>query len=139
MVENGFNAKTADVITMDLGEQFDCIVGGEIIEHLPNPGHFLSNMRKHLKDGGTLIITTPNPFYIKQTWKIWRYNRPSVHEEHTCWFDPITLCNLCAMSGLEVIDIYWVRSRKRQFLKVWPSLLRNYFSHSFMILAKISQ
>jgi SAM-dependent methyltransferase len=92
--EEGYHVRTANVMTMNLGEQFDVIVAGEIIEHLDNPGQFLQNMRRHLRENGTLVISTPNPFYIKQFWKIWRYNRPQVHEEHTCWFDPLTLSYL---------------------------------------------
>lgn len=131
----GFNVKAADVVTMNLDEEFDTIVAGEIIEHLPNVGQFLENMRRHLAANGTLVITTPNPFYSKQAWKIWRYNRPQVHEEHTCWFDPITLCNLCRMSGLNPYEIYWVQP-KSDWLKALPSRFKSYFSHSFMILAK---
>lgn len=134
--EQGFHTKTADVTAMDLGEQFDTIVAGEIIEHLVNPGQFLCNARKHLTPNGTLIITTPNPFYCRQTWKIWRYKTPMVHEEHTCWFDPITLKKLCSMCGLELYETYWLRSGKEQRLKTWPQLFRNYFSHSFMSLVR---
>lgn len=131
----GFNVRHDNVITMDLEQKFDSIVAGELIEHLPNPGMFLENMARHLNPEGTLAITTPNPFYSKQTWKIWRYNQPSVHEEHTCWFDPITLNTLCEMSGLKVDKIYWIQKRKG-FLKTLPARFRSYFSHSFMVLAK---
>lgn len=134
--EQGYHAKAADVITMDLGEQFDTIIAGEIIEHLVNPGQFLCNLRKHLAPNGTLVITTPNPFYCRQVWKIWRYKKPMVHEEHTCWFDPITLSHLCFLSGLESYETYWIRSHKKQLVKTWPQLFRNYFSHSFITLAR---
>ena len=133
--DKGFNTKTANVMDMDLGERFETIVAGEIIEHLDNPGQFLCNMRNHLVEGGTLLLTTPNPFYFKQVWKIWKRNRPAVHEEHTMWFDPITLSHLCRLSGLDPYEIYWVQPRK-QLIKTWPRLFRNYFSHSFMILAR---
>lgn len=135
LTKAGFNAQHQDVITMNLEQRFDTIVAGELIEHLPNAGAFLENMAKHLNPDGTLIITTPNPFYSKQTWKIWRYNEPSVHEEHTCWFDPITLSTLCKMSGLEPYKIYWVQKRSAM-LKTLPARMRSYFSHSFMVLAK---
>ncbi len=133
--EEGYHVRTDNVMTMNLGEQFDVIIAGEIIEHLDNPGQFLQNMKQHLALNGTLFISTPNPFYIKQFWKIWRYNRPQVHEEHTCWFDPLTLSYLCRRSGLDSYAIYWVKSRKHP-IKTWPQFLRNYFSHSFIILAK---
>jgi len=133
--EMGFNTRHEDVITMDLGQKFDTIVAGELIEHLPNAGAFLENMVKHLNPDGRLVITTPNPFYSKQTWKIWRYGEPSVHEEHTCWFDPITLSGLCRMSGLEPVETYWIQKRKA-LLKTLPAKLRGYFSHSFILVAK---
>ena len=133
--KHGFNTRHENVITMDLGQTFDTIVAGELIEHLPNPGTFLENMSRHLKPDGTLVITTPNPFYSKQAWKIWRHSQPSVHEEHTCWFDPITLNTLCQMSGLKVDKIYWVQ-KKKSFLKTLPARFRGYFSHSFIVLAK---
>ena len=133
--EGGYHVLTADVMTMNLEERFDTIIAGEIIEHLNNPGQFLQNMKQHLAADGTLFISTPNPFYIKQFWKIWHYNRPQVHEEHTCWFDPLTLSYLCRRSGLDPYAVYWVKSKKHP-IKTWPHFLRNYFSHSFIILAK---
>ena len=133
--KQGFNTRHEDVISMKLEKTFDTIVAGELIEHLPNPGTFLENMSRHLNPDGTLVITTPNPFYSKQTWKIWRHSQPSVHEEHTCWFDPITLTTLCQMSGLRVDKVYWVQ-KKNGFLKTLPARFRSYFSHSFILLAK---
>ncbi|MBI4004589.1 methyltransferase domain-containing protein [Candidatus Roizmanbacteria bacterium] len=43
-----------------LKDKFDCIVAGELIEHLSNPGLFLSGMEKHLNKNGRIILTTPN-------------------------------------------------------------------------------
>ncbi|MBN2331870.1 MAG: class I SAM-dependent methyltransferase [Deltaproteobacteria bacterium] len=136
--QQGFHVQTADVVTMSLEQRFDTIIAGEIIEHLDNPGQFLRNMGRHLTPTGTLIISTPNPFYCKQIWKILRRNQPSVHEEHTCWFDPSTLSHLCRMSGLDPYAIYWLQSKKQLF-KTWPQFFRTYFSHSFMVLAKQAQ
>jgi SAM-dependent methyltransferase len=134
--KEGLHARVADVMTMDLGEQYDVIVAGELIEHLANPGQFLRNMRKHLAPAGTLVLTTPNPFSCRQIWKIWRYGRPRVHEEHVCWFDPITLCQLCRQCQLEPYAAYWIRSDGGSLLRTWPRWLRPYFSESFMLLTR---
>lgn len=134
--KQGFCVRVADAATMDLGERYETIVAGEIIEHMVDPGQFLRNMARHLVSDGTLVITTPNPFHSAQVWKIWRYRKPSVHEEHTCWFDPITLRHLCRRCGLEPYAVYWMRSSSRGLLKTWPQLFRSYFSHSFMLLAR---
>ncbi len=40
--------------------EFDCVLLGEVIEHIPNPDDLLREIRRVLKEGGTLIISTPN-------------------------------------------------------------------------------
>lgn len=39
---------------------FEVVVAGEIIEHVPNPDLLLREIRRVLKPGGTLVISTPN-------------------------------------------------------------------------------
>ena len=39
---------------------FDAVVASEIIEHVENPRHFLREVRKIIRLGGTLIVSTPN-------------------------------------------------------------------------------
>lgn len=41
-------------------EKFDLITAVEIIEHLDNPRHLLRELRKLLRPGGLLVVTTPN-------------------------------------------------------------------------------
>lgn len=132
--EQGYDVHCADVETMDLGRQFDTIVAGELIEHLENPGLCLRNIRRHLKPEGQLVLTTPNPFYKAQSWKIWRYGRPSVHEDHMNWQDPATLMQLLMRTGFEQTAGYWIQHR-RKLHKCWPQFLRSYFSHSFLVVA----
>ena len=83
----------------------------------------------------TLIVSTPNPFYQGQVWKIWRYGKPMVHEDHTNWQDPTTLSNLLRRTGFEPTEGYWIQP-PREILKTWKRLLRPYFAHGFMILAR---
>jgi 2-polyprenyl-3-methyl-5-hydroxy-6-metoxy-1,4-benzoquinol methylase len=133
--QQGFNVIVADVHTMNLGRQFDTIIAGEIIEHLENPGLFMRNMHKHLVPGGVIIVSTPNPFYSGSAWKIWRYGKPAVHEEHMGWQDPTTLGQLFKRTGFEPFDGYWIQPTPAIW-KTWKRLIRPYFSHTFMMLAR---
>jgi 2-polyprenyl-3-methyl-5-hydroxy-6-metoxy-1,4-benzoquinol methylase len=133
--DQGYQVIVGDVESMDLARTFQTIVAGEIIEHLENPGRFLRNMRRHLTDDGVLIVSTPNPFYAGSAWKIWRYGKPAVHEDHMGWQDPTTLTQLLLRTGFEPIEGYWVQP-KPAVLKTWKRLIRPYFSHTFMIVAR---
>jgi 2-polyprenyl-3-methyl-5-hydroxy-6-metoxy-1,4-benzoquinol methylase len=58
----GFDAAIGDV-TQRLpydDEAFDCIIFGEIIEHVVDPDHALQEISRVLTKGGRLVITTPN-------------------------------------------------------------------------------
>lgn len=44
----------------DLKQQYDLILACEVIEHIVDTDFFLQNLSKHLKENGTLIISTPN-------------------------------------------------------------------------------
>ncbi len=43
-------------------ESFDLIWCSEVIEHLHDPRHVMSELRRVTKEGGTLILTTPNSY-----------------------------------------------------------------------------
>ena len=114
--QRGYNVIVGDAVTADLGCTFDVIVAGELIEHIDNPGGFIRNMRRHLKHGGQLVITTPNPFFALH-WVEWLLLSSKLRErwnlEHVGWYDPFTLGNLLERCGLKVEAIYYfARSRK---------------------------
>ena len=61
------NLFVADVEHLDLpiDIEFDIVVAGELIEHLNNPGMFLTSVSKHMNADTQLVLTTPNMYGLK--------------------------------------------------------------------------
>jgi 2-polyprenyl-3-methyl-5-hydroxy-6-metoxy-1,4-benzoquinol methylase len=101
----GYNIIFGNAEVVDLGRKFDVVVAGELIEHLSNPGNFLENMRRHLEPGGTLVMTTPNPFYPKRFAEVLFEGKARVNGQHVSWFCPQTLYALLSRAGYAQIEI----------------------------------
>lgn len=81
---------------------FSKIIATDIIEHLSNPGLFLSCSARHLVSGGELIITTPNCFNLfNLAMKLTRFD-PVVNSDHTFYFNYKTLSKLLEKNGFSV-------------------------------------
>ena len=91
----------------------DGIFAGELIEHLENPGLFLSECKRVLKRNGVIIITTPNPFSFEK--------RGLFHKDHVMCFTLYHLENLV----------------KRYFRIVDRGYCEIYVRHPLRILEKI--
>lgn len=97
------NVFAADAEDYSLDAEFDTIVAGDVIEHLPNPGAFLSCSARHLAPGGQIVVTTPYVHgleYLAYAW--FRYPRTCPNPEHACWLCPTTLSMLASLAGLRV-------------------------------------
>jgi ubiquinone/menaquinone biosynthesis C-methylase UbiE len=58
-------------------KSIDIIVSFETIEHLKNPERYLNELKRVVKDGGTVIISTPNDdvFHAKNPFHFKEYNK----------------------------------------------------------------
>jgi SAM-dependent methyltransferase len=103
--QRGFgNLHVASAETFELPERFDTVFSGELIEHLSNPGTFLERARRHLAEGGRIVLTTPYPFSLLfQAYAFLKYPKTCQNLEHTCWFCPQTLTGLAERFGLRVV------------------------------------
>jgi 2-polyprenyl-3-methyl-5-hydroxy-6-metoxy-1,4-benzoquinol methylase len=104
----GYDVRLVDARQVELGERFDVVFAGELIEHLTNFEAFLDAARRHLKPGGKLVLTTPNAFCASNF--VYRFGfSVRVHEEHTCWFCEDTLSTLVKRCGFRVIATDYLR------------------------------
>jgi 2-polyprenyl-3-methyl-5-hydroxy-6-metoxy-1,4-benzoquinol methylase len=125
-----------DAQTVDLGRAFDCIVAGEIIEHLENPGLFLRNMRRHLRPGGMLVLSTPNPFYPKRLLEILLRGHTPINPQHVCWYCDTTLTQLIRRTGFAKVDVHFTNASSRFFgLGRLPALLNRRLATHLVVIA----
>lgn len=110
-----------EVLTLDLddvptvraalGERlFDCIVFGDVLEHLRDPWQALAEFRNHLTKDGSVIVSIPNVgFYATLTsvvfQKRWPYRQRGTHDAtHLRFFARRNVEALLAQAFLEIAD-----------------------------------
>jgi len=81
----------ANVEHLPFDREFDVVVAGELIEHVYNASLFVDCAWRALRDGGILIVTTPNYHAFSMIWSSVIRGREICHEEHTCYYSKQTL------------------------------------------------
>ena len=132
--ELGYDIRHGDAESFDLGERFDVVFAGELIEHLSNPGRFLACARRHLAAGGRLLLTTPNRFGVLAIYRVLRsgevprYRKPLAR--HVAYFDSDALTSLlerCGFGDVEVGYVRWVgRPSERLTSRLLTGLARRF-------------
>lgn len=99
MCEMGFDAVHANAENFDLGEKYDIVTAGEVLEHIPNHRGALNSIRRHLAADGKLVVTVPNSggiFYLACSLV---YGHETDGWDHTCMFTPVTISVLLKKCG----------------------------------------
>jgi len=112
LADKGFKVVCGDAQNFSLQRQFDVVFAGDVIEHLDNPVQFLESVKRHLTREGILLISTPNPWYWRFVTKASMSANVGPNPEHTCWFCPKTLEQLCGRYGFALKELsygsrYW--------------------------------
>lgn len=99
-----------DVIHMDatsqefMGELFDAVVIGDVIEHVNNPVALLQFAGRHLSSGGRIYVSTPNPLYRNIYCDIVKHGELIVNLEHLFWITPTMALESARRAGLNLIN-----------------------------------
>lgn len=92
----------------EAGEQYDCVILDNVLEHSPDPLTLLQGTRKLLAPGGVLIVEVPNDFSTTQAAAAaaGHIDRPFwvVTPDHLSYFNLPGLQALAGQAGLEAID-----------------------------------
>jgi SAM-dependent methyltransferase len=87
------------------GSLFDILYASEVIEHIGDPEGFLKTAAKHLKEDGTLILTTPSADFISKDNSPNEVYAALFPGEHKIILSEEGACALLHKSGLQHIRI----------------------------------
>lgn len=104
---NEFNVVCGNMEDYDFSKKFDIIIAGDVIEHVDNQGLFLENIKKHLKDDGYFILTTPNAKWPTV------FLKPN--KTHTCWHDEYTLSYFLKKHKFNIADFKYYYGNKKRY------------------------
>jgi len=121
---NHYVAQSAENIDIE-GKKFDVIFAGDLIEHLLNPGLFLDSSKKHLKEGGRLIITTPNTFNLFNLTEKLTKTDPTVNYDHTIYLNPKTIGQMLKKAGWRLERVDYVYTLGVKYNESWKKKLLN--------------
>jgi SAM-dependent methyltransferase len=108
---NVFEADLERLSDVPIDETFDVIIGGEIIEHLSNPGLFLNGIKRFMRPDTRLVITTINA-YCAMRFLIYGLrgrggvNEP-VHPDHISYYSYKTLKLMLERHGLVLNEFHF--------------------------------
>jgi len=108
---NLFVADLEQLERIPIDDTFEVIVGGEMIEHLSNPGAFLTGIRRFMRADTKLVITTINA-YCAMRFLIYGLrgkggqNEP-VHPDHVSYLSYKTLNLMLERHGLAMDEFYF--------------------------------
>lgn len=116
--ERGYDIRVCDATSdIYLGEKFDAVVMGDVIEHVENPVKLLRFAIRHLNEGGKVYTKTPNPYYIDNILKFAK-SKDFVNFEHIAWYTPTMALELARRAECK-LSAYVVFPRKRPWSKIF--------------------
>lgn len=137
LTRQGYDIRYGDVENLgqlQVDEQFDLIIAGELIEHLPNPGRFLQSISKFMSPKTELVLTTPNAFgFIRFTDALIRRER--TRTDHMAYYSTNTLGQVLQAHGYEVKEhlfYSFISGKKRS---VFLSYIRKFWFSLFPFLS----
>ena len=105
---NYVETKQADLNTVAIpypDGSFDTVIAGDVIEHVVNPLALLCESNRVLKPGGTLIVSTPNPYYYWEYMQNLLVKVPAMQarqEGHFTSFTRINMRNILTRTGFKL-------------------------------------
>lgn len=98
--EQGYDIRVADATSLDLDVTADTVVAGELLEHVGDAAGLVASAWRHLRPGGRLVLSTPNPWLLAR-----QLRDAAVNSAHVAWFGPTVLRQLLAREGFVDVGV----------------------------------
>lgn len=110
LAKEGYNVRTVDATSdTDLGERFDLIFGGDVIEHVDSSVGLMKFAARHLAPGGRILMSTPNPFSRKFVRQFRKQKAIVVNLDHVAWVTPTMAIEIAHRSGLVLTQLHLIK------------------------------
>jgi 2-polyprenyl-3-methyl-5-hydroxy-6-metoxy-1,4-benzoquinol methylase len=130
------------------GERFDCIVCGDVLEHLADPWGVLRALVALLDERGSVVASLPNAGHLDTLVNLsfrrrWPYRERGIHDEtHLRFFALANVRALFAQAGLEIVALrrhYRIVERPHRLNRLAPLLavpgLRELVAFQYLVRA----
>lgn len=97
IIQDGFEALEKDNLT------FDAVFAWEILEHILEPDNFLQVVRRALKPGAPLILSTPNEKSVET--RTLKTESSNILFDHVRLYNPASLSILLKRNGFSLIEL----------------------------------
>jgi len=110
LAQRGFNVRCIDATSdADLGERFDMVFAGDVVEHVDNVVRLLQFAVRHLAPNGRLYVATPNPFSRKFYRQFQRDGVMVVNLDHVSWITPTQAMELARRAGIALAGYHLIK------------------------------
>lgn len=131
----GYNVVHMDATSdQNIGELFDIVNIGDVIEHVNDPIKLMLFAKRHLKPSGKIIVSTPNPYFYKYIYRCLKETTFIANFEHNFWITPSMALEIARRSELEFSEYLFFISKnqlKAYIQKKAPELIFSDFTYIF--------
>lgn len=110
------------VLCEEYKQQYDCVIMTELIEHVENPKAFIVAAVSMLKEGGKLIITTPNKTWTPKGY-LWGSDVPPIH---LWWFAEKSISQVASSLGKKIDFIDFLPFTSKFYEPVWYPTIEDF-------------
>jgi 2-polyprenyl-3-methyl-5-hydroxy-6-metoxy-1,4-benzoquinol methylase len=122
LAKEGYNVRTVDATSdTDLGDRFEIVFGGDVIEHVDNAVALMKFAARHLAPGGRIFMSTPNPFSRKFVRQFKKQKAIIVNLDHVAWVSPTQAIEIAHRSGLMLRHLHLIKRMPK-----WKMMLKRF-------------